>query len=157
MDAVRQYVISITASALLCGVLKGMVGKGTAQGVIKILCGTFLAFAFIKPLTELSFTALADPFIPGMEAGQDAVAEGQNISKEAMKSEIAEQISRIIVRKAEEFGSEVYVEVYFSEDTMPVPVGLKISGSISPYAKVQLQQYIRSELGIDEEALTWTG
>lgn len=157
MDAIRQYVISVTSAAILCGVIKGLVRKGPAHGIIKMLCGTFLAFTFLKPITYLSFDTLANPINIQIEEGSSAIEDGQKVSAEAMKEEISKRISEMLSRKAAEFGAEVLVEVTFSDGPMPVPIGLEITGAVTPYVKVQLRQYIRNELGISEEDLSWSG
>lgn len=157
MDALRQYVVSITSAAVLCGVLKAMVRKGPSSGIIKILCGTFLAFAFLNPLTDLSLEVLAEPIIPGLEGRQSALEEGAYLSRTALEQEISQRIEEEIIQKAAILGVEVSVDVDFSGDTPPIPIALTITGNVSPYAKIQLEQYIRDELGICKEDLRWIG
>ena len=157
MDAIRQYIISVTSAAIVCGVMKGLVKKGPAQEIIKILCGTFLAFTFLNPVMNLSLDNLSDPIMINLEEGRDAIADGVKMSEDASKQEISKRISDAVSKKAAEFGLTLSAEVIFNNEPIPVPIGLKISGAVTPYAKIQLQHFIRNELGINEENLSWIG
>ena len=156
MDAIRQYVISVTSAAILCGVIKGIFQKGPAQGLIKMLCGTFLAFTFLDPVINLPLDSLSYPITIKLEEGRDAIADGIMISENASRQEITRQIAEVITEKANEFGLEVSVEVVFSDESTLIPIGLRIAGDVTPYAKIQIQHYIRNELGISEEDISWT-
>ena len=157
MDAIREYIISVTSAAILCGVVKGLIRKGPAHGILKIICGVFLAFTFLHPVMNIPLYSLTDPIIIKLEEGRDAIADGVKISEEASKQEISNRISEAVSKKAAELGLNLTVEVIFSDESVPIPIGLKIAGTASPYAKIQLQHYIRNELGISEEELNWTG
>ena len=157
MDSIRQYVISIISAAIICGIIKGMIGNGLSQGIIKILCGSFLAFTFIKPIGVFSFESINASMSLAIDEGNRLVTDGQNASRVAIQNEIADRISKSVAQKAKNVGAEITVEVIYSEDSIPVPIALEIVGEISPYAKVQLSHYILSEYGIGEEDIHWIG
>ena len=45
MEGLRQYVISVTTAAIVCGMLTAVLKKGTMQSLVKLLCGFFLGTA----------------------------------------------------------------------------------------------------------------
>jgi len=157
MEAARQYVVSISAAAIFCGVVISLLGKRTAHALVKILCGTFLAFTFLNPIADLSLDMLDIPFLPELSADQDAVAQGTMIRNQAMGQIIQERTEDFIMDIALECGAAVTVEVSLSDEELPVPVGVTITGAVSPYVKEQLQKALRDELGILQEDQLWIG
>ena len=47
------------------------------------------------------------------------------------------------------------VEVTLNDDDPPVPCGVKITGSISPYSKEMLSSFIANDLSIAKEDQIW--
>ena len=64
MEGVREYLLSVTAGAILCGILGSLVGeKGAFSELYKLISGLILCFLVLSPLVniELSdFTQFAD-------------------------------------------------------------------------------------------------
>jgi hypothetical protein len=58
--------------------------------------------------------------------------------------------------KAQALNTALEVEVTLSDDEIPIPVKVRLSGKVSPYAKGRLQQIISEELGIERENQIWT-
>lgn len=157
MDTIHQYVIAIISAAIVCSVIKGIVGNGLSHGIIKILCGSFLAFTFLKPISEVSFDSVFASMSLEIDEGDRLITEGQNASRAAIQKEITDRITKLIAQKAKDIGVEITVQVIYSEDSVPIPIALEITGEITPYARVQLSHYIRSEFGIGEEGIHWIG
>ena len=54
MDSIRQYLLSITAAAVICAIINALSGKkGTTSAVVKLLSGLFLTLSVISPLLNL--------------------------------------------------------------------------------------------------------
>lgn len=157
MEAVRQYLLSVTAAALVCGIAQRLLGKkGTAAGVGKMLTGLFLAFTVISPFTELRLGDLTD-FTAGFEAeAADAAAAGQSSTRKALAESIINRTQTYILEKAKGLNLELSVEVKVSEADIPLPVEVRLSGSAAPYAKQRLQTIIEDDLGIPKENQLWT-
>lgn len=155
MDVFKDYLLSVTAAAVLCGIIKEWVGKtSSASGLIKILSGIFMACTLIAPLHIMDFSELA-------YSGQSFAAEAEaaaSIGKEMAFSEIHTVIKSksetYILDKAAEMGVDVNVVVTV-EDLAPSAV--LIQGAVSPYAKSNLSEWIVEQLGIPKEEQTWTG
>ena len=154
MDVARQYVISVMTAAVFCGIVNAVIRKGPAHTLVKLLCGLFLAFSFLRPLPELSLEILVPELPEG--AAEQMITEGRELATGAMSQIISERTREYIMEKAASLGASVEVEVTVSDEQIPVPTGVRIIGSVAPYIRSQLQQYITHHLGIGEEAQEWT-
>ncbi len=156
MEGVREYLLSVTAGAILCGILGSLVGeKGAFSGLYKLISGLVLCFLMISPLVniELSdFTQFADELI---SQGDQAVREGEESRDEMLRQIITDETRAYIMDKAQSYGAEVTVQITLSDSDPPVPVSCQIQGAVSPYVRQQLTLAVEAELGIPEENLTW--
>lgn len=156
MEAVREYLVSVTAAAIFCGVLTKLPwGKGTVAGLVKMAAGIFMALAVVAPWTQLRLDDFSN-FTAGVEsAAEEAAASGEISARNAMSQIIQTQTAAYILDKAESLGAELTVEVALDSGDIPAPCSVKITGNISPYAKAVLSEYIRDQLGIDRGEQTW--
>ncbi len=156
MDDVRQYMLSVTATALFCGIVNNFIGKkGANASIIKLLTGLFMAVTIVSPLVNVDFTELAviDDFIS--DDAERAVYSGQETAQNALRQIIIEKTEAYILDKATSLEMDMKVEVLLNDDTPPVPYCVTISGNASPYAKRVLCSYIESNLGIPKENQIW--
>jgi hypothetical protein len=51
--------------------------------------------------------------------------------------------------------ADIQVEVTVSTDALPIPVGVRIIGNVSPYVRTKLQQTLAEDLGIAKENQVW--
>ena len=156
MVHIREYLLSVTAAALLCGILRSLAGeKGSTGGLLKLISGIFLALTVVRPLAGIQireFTLLADEVLQEADA---AAQEGADYAQRAMARHISQKTEAYILDKARLYGVQITAEVAVSDDQTPIPVGCTIRGNISPYAKQQLTQWIAEELGIGKEDQQW--
>lgn len=158
MDGLRQYIISITAAAILCGILTGFFGKkGTISAVVKLLSGLFLALTVIRPWIQLEINDLSDFLDSISVSSSDAVQAGKTSAEDALRERIKAKTEAYILDKATAWDAELTVEITLSEADPPVPCAVCLSGRVSPYAKVQLSKMLEEDLGIAKEDQTWTG
>lgn len=157
MEGLRRYVISVTAAALICGVITGIVKKGGAGELIRMLCGLVLAFTILYPISGLNLEALTFDLLPSAWEGESMAAQGEKISRQSMADIIKSETEAYILDKAAALEVSLTAEVSLSEDDIPVPVGVTLSGSLSPYARSQLTNVIEKDLGIPKEKQLWTG
>lgn len=157
MDAVRTYLLSVCGAALLCAVANRFLGqKGGTSGAGKLLTGLFLALTVLQPLASADMSILEDiSFNIDFEAEQ-AVLEGEEETKNAMAQIIKDRTAAYILQKAEALRVDITAEVIMSDDNIPVPKMVYLSGTVAPYAKKQLQTMIEQELGIAKENQIWT-
>lgn len=157
MEGIRSYILSIVTASVICAIAMRLMGtKGTQGAMIKLITGLFLTFTVIRPLADVNWkdlTFLTDAYSID---SQQAAQEGQKISREALRASIKARTEAYILDKADGLQADVEVVVTVSEDEIPVPTAVTVSGSISPLSKRKLSAYIADDLGINKEDQTWT-
>ena len=157
MDSVRDYLVSIVAVTLICSAVSGLLQNSAAKGLVKILSGMVLTMSIAAPLWKIDIS------IPNLSSTQlfdqmnEAVSEGEKISRTSLHQVIKEHTEAYILNKARDLNVPVSVEVILSKEDPPVPQGAVISGKVTPYAKKQLQEILEKELAITKENQEWTG
>ncbi len=156
MDFIRTYMLQITAAAIICGILTGILGKkGLLGTTVKLLAGIFMVLAVLAPWVNFHFDSL-ESFMDGISFdASSAVADGEYSAMNAMKTIIKDRTEAYILDKASTLGAQLKADVSLSSDEMPAPIGVTISGQISPYAKSVLSAYIVDDLGIKLEDQKW--
>jgi len=156
MEVIREYLLSVTAAALLCGILQSIVGqKGSSGGILKLVCGIFLAFTVIGPIAQIRLGDMAWTAADVMEEARAAAEDGKDYAIRAMERHIKEEAQAYILDKAQTFDAKIQVDIQLSDHDPPVPIGCTIRGELSAYAKRQLTAIIREDLGIPEEEQMW--
>ncbi len=156
MEALREYILSVSATAILCGILCSICGeKSFSAGTVKLICGLVLTICAIRPLIHIRLENVMDTMeFMGME-GNLAAQEGVDYANQALGQLIKEKTRSYILDKAAELEVNAEVEVAVSDDAIPVPCQVTITGHISPYARAQLKSFIESQLGIPRECQQW--
>lgn len=156
MAALCQYVFSVTAAAIICGIVMSITQKSSIQPILKLVCGMFLAFTVVKPVTQIDLAELMEVSLPYSQDAVQAADLGENSSQEAMAAIIKDETEAYILDKAAALNVSLEVEVTLDGDP-PVPTAVRLSGEVSPYAKQQLEQILYEDLGISKENQQWTG
>ncbi|MGN0998244.1 MAG: hypothetical protein ACI4PO_01670 [Faecousia sp.] len=158
MENLKDYLIGMTAAALVCGIVNAYFDrKGTIGAILKLASGIFLILTIASPLVKLQFEKILDITEDFRISGEAAAAWGQSIGEEALSSGIISRAEAYILDKAESLGAELSVQVEVSVDEIPVPKTVRISGKVSPYEKSVLTNYIEMNLGIPPEDQIWIG
>lgn len=158
MDGIRQYLLSVVAAALLCTVVTNILGKkGMLSAAVKLIAGIFMAATIAAPLVKLQVDNLIDFTGDYLEDSRYITAQGQEMVRESLVQGIKAQTAAYILDKAESLGADLCVEVSVSEDELPVPNSVQISGNISPYGKSVLSAWMQNDLGIPVGEQIWTG
>ena len=149
MEPIKEYLISVTAAALICGAVSNLAGKnGTLSKLVNLLCGLFLAITVIKPVVEVNVDDIYS-FTDQLSADREmAVDMGTEMATEEMKRIIKEKTEAYILDKANSLGTEIQVEIILDDLE---PVGAILSGSVSPYVRSALGASISQDLGIPPE------
>ena len=153
MDAIKDYMISVTAAALICGIVSSLSGRNSSVSkLMKLLCGLFLATAVIKPLVDVRIDNIYNFADNLTVSGNLAVSKGENMASEEMKRIIKQKTETYILDKAKALGAEITVEVVLEDY---VPASVTITGDISPFVKSHLSASITQELNILLEEQIW--
>lgn len=155
MDTLKEYLLSVTAGAIVCALVQRLLaGKGSAEAIGKVLAGIFMALTVLGPIAQIRLPDFAE--LSFAQQAQDAVRDGEETARKALAESISDRVESYILDKAAGMNVRLTVEVELSEDAIPVPVKVRLQGSVSPYAKQKLQAMIREDLGIDKENQIWT-
>ena len=157
MDGLQQYVMSLVGAALICSVVKNLVGGSSRfKEVIRVVCGVFMVITAISPLMAVripDFDSYIQPiFDTGWKISNDAV----NASKAEMVDIIKEETRAYILEKANSRNVDIDVEVGLDEEVL-VPTEVIITGRVSPYDKALISKYILETLNIPEGQQRWIG
>lgn len=158
MDAIRQYIVSVAAAAILCGILRELLpGKSAVASLLKLVSGIFLAFVVISPVRNLEMTNLGLYMDSFSYQGEVIAASGENMRRDAMAEIIKDQTEAYILDKAQTLAASLSVEVSLSDTAIPVPQSVRIQGAVSPYARNVLERILEDDLGIAKENQSWIG
>lgn len=152
----KDYILGIMVTGVVCGIVGGLVSNKTATGqILRLLTGILMVIAIISPVVNISFTHITD-YIDDLAAQGDYYAnQGKTTAEESMSAIIKEQIEAYILDKADRMSLDIAVEVALDEGNNSVPCGVIITGNLSPYAKGILGSYIEETLGIAKEHQQW--
>ena len=153
MEAVKDYLLSITAAAVICGCVNSIVSRNSwISGLAKLLCGLFLVVTAIQPVIDIKVSDVYQ-FTEQLALDADqAVSDGEQIAVDEMKRIIKEKTETYILDKAKTLGTELNVEIVLDG---VLPVGVILTGDVSPYAKGCLCETISQELGIPLKEQIW--
>jgi hypothetical protein len=155
MEAIREYLIGVVAAGIICSVIVRLPVSGSVAGILRLVAGLIMALSVASPLVELRITDLSDYWQQIQYSGQDYADQGENIARQQRNAIIKERTRTYILDKAESLGAQLDVEVTLTDDEIGRPCAVRLTGSISPYDKQILTDYILESLGLDTEALTW--
>ncbi len=156
MDEIREYLFQLLAAAIIFGTaIKLVPGKGPTSALIKLLCSVLMVICAVKPIPQFDFNLLDTAQAEIMLDAEAAVASGENTVRQMLSESIIEQTEAYILEKAKEMDVDLAVQVEVSEDEIPMPVSVCLSGKISPYVKTQLSNMITQDLGVSKEYQVW--
>ena len=153
MNGVVQYILTVTAAAILAAVLQSLAGQGTMGAMVKLITGVFMALTVLSPLVKVEVPDLEQWFSSFAAEGASAAAAGEDMANDAAWAIIKAQVEAYILDKAAGYDASLSVEAVLDETGVPVSVTL--SGAISPYARARLMRMLEDDLGLGEEAQQW--
>lgn len=157
MDAVRRYLFSLCAAALLCSLVRALVPKGRMKSICSLLCGVFLAMTALTGLAGWQLTDVAEELTKMRIAAEEARTGVEIGNREALSAIIKSKTEAYIWDKAQELDLSVSIEVMVEADgSYPYPSGVQITGAFTPQQRKTLEAYIEENLAIGKEQQTWT-
>ncbi len=156
MQDIKQYLLSVTAAAIICGITVTLAGKKSTSGAVtKLIAGLILAVTVVSPLVKIKLQDLSGYISSFSADAAAAVEDGAYMATQANEAIIKSQTEAYILDKATSMDMDIAVEVELCDAAPAIPSGVTIRGAASPYEKKLLQQYIAKELGIPEENQSW--
>lgn len=156
MSGLSKYLISVVVSALICGILTGLVDKKNKQyPLIRLLGGILLSLTVIKPLANIQIDDIALYSRSLSLDAQHAVSYGEALAAEQKNEIIKKKLETYILDKAASLGASLEVSVTLSTEGSCLPEKVTLSGDAAPLCKARLTKIIAEDLGIAEEDQTW--
>lgn len=155
MNGIAQYILRVTAAAILTAVARSIPLEGSMRGMVKLVGGVFMALMLVSPLLTLRLPDMDGWIASFGEEGRAAAASGEAMADEALQSIIKARTEAYILDKAAAWDAVLTVEVETNDAGEPAAVTLR--GSISDQTKTALSEFIASELGIRKGAQRWIG
>lgn len=153
MTAIGQYIVSVSAMALLSGIASALIPGGFNGRLIKVLCSLFLLITIAEPITGSLSIDLKDIVGKINIETERYVDEGKAISNNAYRRIIQEETEQYILNMFPT-KDKIQIEVQLEAQGF-MPECVIIKGDISKEEKVQLSARITQELGISEERQVW--
>jgi len=154
MRDLAEYVVSIAAAALVCGIVGNLMPKGTAKEILKLVGGLFLTFTVIRPVANIQIPDLSMAGESYREEAEMAAAEGEEMIYASIAGSIKQELEAYILDKAGSLGAEVDVQVELQECGY-IPEAIHVDGNASPHARQALIRFLTEEMGILEEKIQW--
>ena len=156
IEAVRGYLLRITAGAFAGAILLAALPKGTPRRVAAMLCGLLMLLLALTPLAELDYDSLAEA-ISRLELEKEEARTGIEIqNQELVDSIISGRVQTYILDKASSLGMQISVELEMeTRAATPYPSGVTIRGTVTPVQKQQLQTYLEQTFAIAPERQVW--
>ena len=156
MSAIGALILKIACAGIICAILRQIVGKeGFLSGTITFITGLYMLITVAGGIFTLPDTGF-DMFFTQISDQADALTQqGNEQGKNTLSEIISQRFQAYILDKAHRLGAELTVEVVLSDDQIPVPRRVRLTGSISPYNKGLLSDWIDEQLGIGREDQVW--
>jgi hypothetical protein len=157
MNEISQYIISVVAVCIGCGLLRRLLdNKSASPSIVHTLCGVILTITIISPVLKINISSL-ERYISNIYVDAETIAQSsEEYSTNALRSIISDNISAYVLEKADLYDCQInQVEVVLSDDQIPTPVALRVAGRFSPYIRIKLSEIIESNLGIPKEHQQW--
>ena len=154
MDGIKSYLIAVCSAAILCAILKQIVGEGKLSGgMIRMLSGLFVAICVIAPWKDFSLQDL-DVFNPLDTGSAEAlVDDGKQITKGNIHAIITKEVEAYILEKANLLQVQVEVSVELSDKG--IPSRSIITGELTTSEREELSAFLVSQVGIQKEMQIW--
>ncbi len=154
--AVRGYLLSITAAALLLALAQALLPRGAARRTAAMAGGLLILLTVLSPLAKLDYDSLAKS-IARFQMETETIRTGIEVNSRDLMAEIIKQrCETYILDKAEEMGLKLRVEITVSSGTdYPYPTAVTLQGTAGERQKQMLTAYIVENLGIPAAQQEW--
>ena len=156
MDSIRQYLLSLVVSAIICAMAKSVTSeKSFTGGITRLIAGIIMTLTVLSPVMTINIADLPIFTTDLTDEAAAAAATGKEMASTEMNAIIIQQTQAYILDKAADFGAALEVEVLMPQDGSSLPIGVILNGNVSPYAKTQLQRIIAEDIQITKENQQW--
>lgn len=156
-EAIKNWILSILAAALLLGLLEAAAPKGPVRGVARLAAGLVLFLVVVSPL------AAGLPDWVGRALGEELESVAvfsddlEETNESYLETIMSQRASEYIVTQAEEMGLSLTASVTcdWTEEGLPVPAEAVLRGQVPEQARETLTNAIQEQLGIQADHITY--
>ena len=151
MEAVRQWLLGVTAAALAVALAEALAPEGGAKRVCRLAGGLALLLAAVGPAAGMLG---GDPLAQAAESwrgeAQRYELELEEQSSALYLAIIEEETAAYVMDKARDLGFECAVEVTYGydEDGVPCPWEIAARGAWTQEQRSRLERLLEEELGV---------
>lgn len=148
MDGLRQYLLSVTAAALLTAILQAILPPSPVRRVMAFVCALLMFLVILRPLNQLNGQMLMQRFDAYMEELSAAQEEMTQTSAALTESVIISRSAAYIESEAEKQGIACRAEVScHAESGVSIPTGFVIHGALTQAQQAAVKAVIAESFG----------
>ncbi len=155
MDALRQWILTLAATGLICGAAKALSPGGTVKKAVDVVCGFAMLAAVLGIFGDVEALGLSRYAAKyGLEAETSADA-AVDAARAQTRTIIEDRCEAYILDKARLLGltpGDIEVTARWSEEGFWYPVEVRLKSREDP----ELAYVMESELGILRENQIWS-
>lgn len=156
MSQIGRYIFTILAGAFALSIISiVMDDKSAVTSMVRMICGLFLTITAISPLLNIQIPDLTKYYSDISTDSKFITDAGIEIARTEQMAIISEQTSAYILEKAKMLNLDLTAQVVCSDEAVPIPERVYLTGAAGPFAKTQLSAFIVEHLGIPEEQQIW--
>lgn len=156
MTALKMYLLSVCAAALLLSVVTAALPKNKVRN-IALLCGTILlVITVVAPISSIDPSDMSRSIMRfKMDTAQ--MQSGIEVKNHELLCEIIkDECQEYIMEKARSIGVNITAEIELDETgEYPYPISVKLHGDITTENQSYLERIIEQELGIVSQDQEW--
>jgi hypothetical protein len=157
MDEIKTYLMTVICAALICAITcTVMASKGVNGALVRLLAGVIMTVTLITPFKRLDLSGINGYWDAYSSDAASSVALGVEQTKLALRDGIKKRSEEYILKEASRLNLSITAAVQLSDDDLPVPVRVDLSGNASPYAKNALIQSVCTAFDLKKENVQWT-
>lgn len=158
MELLQEYLVSLTAAALLTAICQAVMPSGTVKRVGSFTCAMLLFVVTVRPILRTDYSQILSRWESAYTAMAVHDLTLEETSDSLTEQLIARQTGAYIQSKAEGRGIRCQVIVTCRwENKLPVPYGVEWVGEFDPHCRELLVSLTEEELGIPAEHICFTG
>ncbi len=158
MSGLGGWLLSVTAAALLVGVLEAIMPEGSVKGVSRLGCGLLLFLVLVRPLLGGGYENLLEELHSWQQEAAEETERLNQVESSLEETIIAEETAAYIQAEAEAQGITCTVTVTCAQngDGLTLPVAVELGGVTQEAQREALRTLIQSAFGLSEETIRFT-
>jgi len=157
MDFMRNWILSVTVSAMIIAIAESMMPPGTVKKVARLTGGLVLMLGILQPIVRMDYEDLfiAANGLPHISVEEKETQQAGN--EEILKTIIEEELSAYVLDKAKQMGCSCQVEFRCvpGEGGTPMPEAVTVRGLLTPQQRRTMETILTEDLGIPKDQQTY--